>query len=258
MSRRLNVHLLPEFSQADFVGGTAVIVDVLRASTTIIYALAAGVREVVPCLEVEDAQKAAEELTAAGQDVLLGGERGGVKIEGFDLGNSPAEYTPAAVGGKTLVFTTTNGTKAMYFARGAEEILIGAPANRAAVAERLTQAVHVHIICAGTEQEITLEDVLYAGWLTEACLAHDINLELCDSAQLALAAFRHLIRAQLPAEAALAEIEEVVRGAFLHSQGGKNLVAVGLEEDIRTAARTDVHEIVPQLAVKPWRIRIAT
>src|SRR5262245_57387196 len=112
MLRPLNVHLLPELTTPEaLTGGVVVVIDVLRATTTITTALAAGARRVIPCLDVADARAAAANSPEG--ECVLGGERQGLRIEGFDLGNSPNEYTPASVGGKTLVFSTTNGTKAM-------------------------------------------------------------------------------------------------------------------------------------------------
>src|SRR5262245_17681938 len=103
---QLDVYLLPDLAEpAALAAKTVVVIDVLRATTTIVHALAAGAREVVPCLEVEEARQVAARL---GKVAVLRGERGGVAIAGFDVGNSPAEYTRERVGGKTVVFTTTN------------------------------------------------------------------------------------------------------------------------------------------------------
>src|SRR5438067_13583166 len=100
---QLDVYLLPDLVEsAALAGEMVVVIDVLRATTTIIHALAAGAREVVPCLEIDEARGVAGRL---GKAAVLGGERGGVAIAGFDLGNSPAEYTRERVGGKTVVFT---------------------------------------------------------------------------------------------------------------------------------------------------------
>ena len=118
MTKTLNVHALPKLVEPkDLADGTVVVIDVLRASTTIIAALEAGAVEVIPCLEIDDARRVAAQFPA--EEVILGGERQGLPIEGFDLGNSPEDYTPYAVAGKTLVFTTTNGTRAMIHARQA-------------------------------------------------------------------------------------------------------------------------------------------
>jgi 2-phosphosulfolactate phosphatase len=98
---------------------------------------------------------------------VLGGERGGKRIEGFDLGNSPAEYKPALVAGKTVLFTTTNGTRAMQMCRQAQKVLIGSFANFSAMCRELGKLDHVDILCAGTDGQITREDVLFAGAVIE-------------------------------------------------------------------------------------------
>ena len=117
MSRHLlRVHYLPGFvAESDLAGGTVVVIDLLRASTTIATALAAGAVDVATFVDVGEALAAGE---AAGRDnVVLGGEREGKRIEGFDSGNSPTEYTPEAVAGRHMLFTTTNGTRALNHAR---------------------------------------------------------------------------------------------------------------------------------------------
>src|SRR5690242_5734390 len=116
MSRPILVHLLPTlFEPADLRGGVAVVIDVLRATSTIVQALAAGATSVVPCGEIDEARAIAAK--AAPGSVLLGGERKGVTIPGFDLGNSPGDYTSDVVTGKKLIFTTTNGTRALLRAK---------------------------------------------------------------------------------------------------------------------------------------------
>src|SRR5437762_2175017 len=107
--REVNVHLLPQLVTPDRLrGGVAVVIDVLRATTTMVTALAAGCVCVPPCLEIDEARQLADAMPAG--RVLLGGEREGSPIPGFDLGNSPREYTCSVCRGTTLVLTTTNGT----------------------------------------------------------------------------------------------------------------------------------------------------
>src|SRR5215831_15928716 len=120
--REVQVHLLPELAAAGRLeGGVAVVIDVLRASTTMVHALAAGCACIRPCAEVDDARALAGQGRAG--KVLLAGERGGKPITGFDLGNSPREFTPRKCKGATLVFTTTNGTRALLRAAEAERAL---------------------------------------------------------------------------------------------------------------------------------------
>src|SRR6266851_4504996 len=154
--REVRVHLLPQLAPpGNLRGGVAVVIDVLRATTTIIHALAAGCEAVRPCAEVEEAKALADGMRAG--RVLLAGERGGRPLPGFDLGNSPGEYVPKICRGTTLVLTTTNGTLALLRAAEAERVLIAGFVNYSAVCEQLRQDLRpLHIVCAGTEGEITL------------------------------------------------------------------------------------------------------
>ena len=165
------VHLLPAlFEPADLQGGIAVIVDILRASTTITHALANGAQKVIPCRSIDDAQAL---RTSPDDGVLLGGERGGIRIDGFDLSNSPDDYSNAVVAGKTIGFTTTNGTKALLRSEKAQKIIIGSFANFSKVLDRIVDSGKpIHIVCAGTNGAITGEDVLFAGAVVHLSLIH--------------------------------------------------------------------------------------
>jgi 2-phosphosulfolactate phosphatase len=237
--KSLYVHLLPDLvDESDLFGQTTVVIDCLRATSTIAYALAAGAREVIPCLEVDEARTRASQFPKS--SVLLGGERQGVRIEGFDLGNSPTEYTPGVVAARSIVFTTTNGTRAMQRCREARRVVMGALVNRSAVVEALASERVVHIVCAGTRGRITREDALAAGaigsWLVER---GDWNPD--DEARLAIAAWEAVRTGDLVA-------------ALHDTQGGRNLVAEGFENDIATCARLDAIDLAPELDVKSWTI----
>ena len=182
MDRRLSVYSLPsEVTPAELAGDAVVVIDVLRASTTIIHALEAGATEVLPCLEVQDARAMAAKMPAS--TYVLGGERGGLPIEGFHLGNSPEEYTPGSVGGRTIIFTTTNGTRAMMKCRDAGRVYIGAFVNASAVLERLARQPQIHLLCAGSAGQLTRDDILFAGLLVTR-LEHrgDMGYRLNDRA----------------------------------------------------------------------------
>lgn len=245
----LNVHLLPDLvSPAALAGRTVVVVDVLRATTTICHALAAGAKSVVPCLEIDEARAKAQELGRA--QVVLGGERRGLKIEGFDLGNAPTEYTAASVGGKNVVFTTTNGTRAMRHAAQAGEILIGAFANLSAVVGVLLGNDEVDLVCAGTGGAITAEDALFAGAVVERLTSTTIGgtrhaPDLNDQALLARDAWRTV-------EGSGTALSIVLRDC----QGGRNLIAEGFDADIDTAARIDTFDFVPRLDLSTGRITL--
>lgn len=142
----------------------AVVVDVLRATSTLAFALAAGAARVIPAATVEDARR----LKQAHPDSLLCGERDGRRIEGFDLGNSPGEYRPEVVDGRTLVFASTNGSQAMLAAAKARRRVPGAFVTAAATARAVAGERSVVVICAGKLGGFSLEDAAFAGWLVRS------------------------------------------------------------------------------------------
>jgi 2-phosphosulfolactate phosphatase len=254
MKSILNVYVLPKHVKPEeLAGGTAVVIDVLRSATTIVHALAAGAEEVVPCLEVADALALAEKWPA--NEVLLGGERNGLPIEGFQLGNSPEEYTPERVSGKTVIFTSTNGTRAMNHARCADEIIIAAFVNASAVARRLLDRQQVHILCSGSNGQIAQDDVLLAGMLVERIsrqggLTYEQNAQAITAREQWLAAFA------VPQAMGLEPLEpERLAAELRKSLGGQKLTALGLQDDILAAAQFDRFDIVPRLDPKTGRIR---
>jgi len=255
MAHVLNAYALPEFVRPDeLAGGTVVVIDVLRASTTIVHALEAGATEVVPCQEVEEARAVAARLPRGG--VVLGGERRGLPIEGFDLGNSPEEYLPGRVEGKTVVFTTTNGTRAIFRARQAQRVLIGAFVNASAVLEQLLRQEQIHLLCAGTRGQLSRDDVLLAGMLVDRILRQgDPDYQQNAQAVTARETWRQAFAppADLPAEPlAPQQLAEQLR----HSTGGRNLIAIGLDDDILAAAQIDRFRSVPEMDPERARIRL--
>src|SRR5579871_89515 len=147
--RQVHVHLTPALVPvAQLAGGVAVVIDVFRSSTTIVHALAAGCQAVRPVEEVEDARRLAGALPAG--KVLLAGERGGRPLSGFDLGNSPGEFTAARCRDLTVILTTSNGTRALVLAAAAERVLVGAFVNFSALCDQLyTDLRPIHLLCAG-------------------------------------------------------------------------------------------------------------
>ncbi len=256
----LNVHFLPKLTSADeLAGGAVVVIDVLRATTTIIHAVAAGVREVIPCLEIEEARRVAAGFTAG--TALLGGERGGVKIEGFDLGNSPEEYHHTTVGGKTVVLTTTNGTRAMMLCRQAKRVLVGAFVNASAIARSLVREERVHLLCAGTDGKVTREDALFAGRIVHCLLRERTSEkpEQNDACRIARECYQNLLAADgidlsAGANARFEEIAALTQ-QLRHSHGARNLIDAGLGHDIEVAAQVDRFDVVPELSLDEWRIR---
>jgi 2-phosphosulfolactate phosphatase len=234
----LHVHLSPALIPAEHLAGAvAVVIDVLRATTTIVHALAAGCAAVLPCAEMDEARSLARTLPGK---ILLGGEREGLPLPGFDLGNSPGEYTPAVCRDATLVLTTSNGTRALLHASAAKDILAVAFVNLAAVCEHLRhEARPVHVLCAGDAGQPALEDTLLAGALVQALDAGG-QAQLNDGARLALACFG---------------VHGHDLGAALRlGAGGARLRALGYDEDIRAAAQVDRFALVPEVRRDPLRV----
>ncbi|MDA7977319.1 MAG: 2-phosphosulfolactate phosphatase [Pirellulales bacterium] len=240
--RCLHVHLLPELVQPqDLVGWSVVVIDVLRASTTICHALDSGAVGIVPCRTIDAARH--EALERKGQDVLLGGERKGVRIDGFDLGNSPADYTPESIHGKTIIFTTTNGTIAIDRAKHAADIVIGAFNNVTAVADDLANSKKVALLCAGTEGKISGEDVAAAGAIT----AH--LLRKSEKTSQRTARLQNSVQLNDEARIARAWYGKVtsILSILRESRGGQRLRQLGYDQDIEIAAQMDSLDIVPRL-----------
>ncbi len=195
----------------------AVVVDVLRATSTIAQALASGYERVYCCREVEDALRLREQLGEG----LLGGERGAVRIEGFDIGASPREVLEPR--GKTLIYSTTNGTRAVLAAAAAcDEILLGSLLNLSATAAAVRD--DCVIVCAGFQGQFALDDAYCAGRIVEL-----LSGEVTDAAK---------------ASAVLARSFPTAHEALLARTYGPP----GLEEDIKFCAQEDVVGVVPRLS----------
>jgi len=219
-----------------------VAIDVLRASTTITYAMRAGAREVIPVATVEQAMKIVGNLHST--STVLCGERGGKRIEGFTLGNSPFEYTEEAVRGKALILTTTNGAVALTKAKYARECFVTSFVNLSATVDALVAienltAEHLIILCSGHEEKFSLEDATCAGMLITRLIsrlnATDTReaILLSDSARAALSVFHQYG----------SDIYRTLR----ESDHGRDLVELGFEADIKAASEIDSVPLVPVL-----------
>ncbi|MBS0190282.1 MAG: 2-phosphosulfolactate phosphatase [Phycisphaerales bacterium] len=238
LERPLAVHLLPALvPAAALAGGVVIVIDALRASVTISAAIRAGARCIIPVLTVDDALQARTRLVAGGtkQDqIVLGGERGGVLIPGFDLDNSPLSYTAERVRSRVVVFTTANGTAAMLHAANAARVLVGSITNLSRVAGSVaSDGRPVHILCSGTRGEITLDDCIAAGALTEQFLAAGRQMVSDDSALVCLQAWK---RAKA----------EGIEKLFAESRGGRNLLRLGFGPDLALCATIDAIPVLPE------------
>jgi 2-phosphosulfolactate phosphatase len=254
MPGTLNVYALPKFVEPEeLLGGSAVVIDVLRSTTTIVHALAAGALEVIPCAEVEEARAVACQFPS--DRVVLGGERGGLPVKGFDLGNSPEDYTADRLRGKTLVITTTNGTRAMAHAQSASQIFLGAFVNVSALCEQLQRRQAIHVLCSGTDGQSSDDDILLAGLLVDRLQRRDgLGYRLNAQAITAQEMWLHTFALPLALGAETLEPERLAE-ALYDTPGGRNLAALGFDEDILAAAQIDRFDIVPELDPVAFRIR---
>jgi len=233
---KLAVYFTPVGVNAGNIAGTPVLViDVLRATTTMITALAHGAKAILPAASADDALKLAQNLERG--SVLLAGERRSERIPGFALGNSPLEMTADAVAGKTLVMTTTNGIQAVLAAEDGRPVLMGAAVNfRAAVAaarRAFEETGQLTILCAGREKGFSLEDAYAAGRFVEAIVPGKLrrSLEVND----AVIAARQLVR----------KFGADWKKAVSASAHARYLRELNFAEDVAFAAQADLFDVVP-------------
>ncbi len=220
--------------EASVEGHTAVVIDVIRATSCVVEALANGARGIFPTELPEEAVKLASSLGR--EDTLLCGERKGLKIEGFDLGNSPREYSEEVVRGKQLVMSTTNGTRAFLAVEGAERVLAVSFLNLSAAVAALRGVEKLTVACAGRQNRFCLEDALCAGiLLRELSSGMSEGVETNDAGRVALD---------------MAE-KHVLDESFLRStRAGQALEGIGMDGDLAFCASVDRHEIVPEMKEK--------
>jgi 2-phosphosulfolactate phosphatase len=235
---KIDVYFTPlGLKEEDLAGRGVVVIDVLRATTTIVTALANGAKAVVPAASSEEAVRLTAQLAKDG--ILLAGERKSLKIEGFQLGNSPREMTPEVVAGKTIFLSTTNGTPALVAAQGGAPVLVGAAVNFTALAERaravFAERADLAIVCAGREKQFALEDAYTAGRLIKAVKkgVPPKQLRLNDAAQVSLdltARYKNWLDALQQCDAA------------------RQLADVDLAADVAFSAKADRFAVVPVYA----------
>jgi 2-phosphosulfolactate phosphatase len=233
----LSVYFTPLGITSQAIAGKPVVVlDVLRATSSIVAAMSNGARAVVPAPTADEALRVAKNLES--DDVLLAGERGGHRIEGFALGNSPLEMTAEVVAGKTLVMATTNGTATLVAADPGRPVLVGAITNFSALMERAREEAtsnrELTVLCAGRERMFALEDAYVAGRVVQALLPNGKrkNVELNDAAIAAL----ELVR----------RYGDRWRRAILASAHARELKELGYRDDVESVTEVDAFDIVPE------------
>ena len=231
---KLDVFMSPgELTSGDVQGRVVAVIDVLRASTSIAVALFNGASTVVPVESVEDALVATKPFERS--QVRLTGERRMMPIPGFDLGNSPGDFTAEAVSNTTVVMSTTNGTRALLGLQGARDVVVAAYVNHAAVSALLRIAVRsntdISIVCAGNEGHFSLEDAACAGRyvrsITKGAAAAIQNDAACASALIDR------------------KYGDNIAKIFEESTHGQALAEAGFGDDLAVCAAVDSHSVVP-------------
>jgi len=213
-------------------GDVIIVIDVLRCCSTIVTALANAAEGVIPTKTVKEALA----LHRKHPEFVLAGERKGVKPKGFDLGNSPLEFSPQKVKGKHIILTTTSGTKAIISSKKAKYVFTGAFLNAEATAKAALKIAEregtgISLISAGTNGRFSLEDFICAGAIAESFSAD--NVEHSDAVSAALLTFKQ----------ARKSLDKVVQSGY-HA---RYLMSQGFEEDVKFCCRLNVFQIVPFL-----------
>ncbi len=211
-------------------GRAVAVIDVIRATTTITMALHQGCAGVIPVRTLSEARTVARRLD---KGALLAGERGAERAAGFDLGNSPAEYGRERVKGKTVVLTTTNGTRTFQAASAAQAIIACSFLNAAAAARWLTgTGLDILIMCAGRQGRFCLEDFVGSGMLIDRLLnISDDSIECSDAAGAAHKLFT--------------TYRDDLLGMLQDCEWGKEIIRKGFGADLEICAHVDLTDIVP-------------
>ncbi|NLB61087.1 MAG: 2-phosphosulfolactate phosphatase [Clostridiales bacterium] len=229
---RLDVY--PKFSKlidSRVSGRTVIVVDVLRSTTSIIWAVKNGAGKIIPATDAGEAATIFSRLDSP--DVVLAGEVGGVKHPDFHIGNSPFEFTPEVVENKTIIISTSNGTKVINGAKGAKSVLVGAMINMTAVAKRAAKCSDdILIICAGTDDEISADDLCAAGAIIDALHKnYDGGIEQSDMAFVCQNLYKNWENGNID---------------LSKTKHWSCLVELGYQNDIKFCFSKDVTDVVPE------------
>jgi 2-phosphosulfolactate phosphatase len=228
MKRSIEVCLTPALLHLyDIDQSIVVVIDILRATSSITYGIDNGASAIIPVANVADC------LTYSDQGFLLAAERNGEVVAGYDFGNSPFSYTREKVSGKTIVLTTTNGTKALHMARErAQQVVIGSFLNLKALCDWLkVQDRNVLLLCAGWKDQFNLEDTLFAGAVV-AGLRKD---------------FSHFDDSSVAAEDLYLLAKDNLRNYIAKSSHSHRLAELNIEEDVKFCLQLDLCTAIPVL-----------
>jgi 2-phosphosulfolactate phosphatase len=231
---QLDVHIGGRaLSPADTTGRLVLVIDVLRASTSIAVALCNGARAVIPFESMEEVVTRGKQFDR--KDVVLAGERKMLPISGFDVGNSPLGFTRELVEGKAVLLTTTNGTAALVSVHGARDVVVGSYVNFSAVAALLRSAApgapDIAIVCAGREREFSLEDAASAGRNVRAVTRRLQNARMNDAARACALIDRRY--------------GDAIDKVLADSEHGRALIEAGFADDLPVCAALDSYPVIP-------------
>ena len=223
----MEVCLSPELIHQHELGGKIVVVtDIFRATSCIVTGLANGVSAIYPVGTIEDC------LALSNEGYLTAGERGGIKVDGLDMGNSPFEYQKENVKGKRVAISTTNGSQTIIKSEGADQIVIGAFLNIESVTEHLLQSKKDVIIhCAGWKGAISIEDTLFAGAVIDKCGA-----AMSASGDSTLLAHQLYITNH-----------DDLSGIAKQSGHAQRLAGLGIKKDLEFCMKMDEYSVLPIL-----------
>lgn len=228
---RITTFILPsEVRPLELKNKIAVVIDVLRATTTMAAAFCAGAKKIYPLSSLPAAFSLAKKI---GRDkALLCGERGGKKVKGFDLGNSPLEFLPETVKGKTLLMASTNGTPTVEAARMARKAFMASFANIDSAAKAIAKEKgDAAILCSGREGHFSLEDFACAGMLLFRLERYGVSVQADDAGKCALTLYH--------------EVCLNLESLLCHSLHGRFLISLGMEKDVVACARVNSFPVVP-------------
>jgi len=232
---RVDVFFTPAgLSPAEVQGRAIFVIDILRATTTMCAALSHGAKAIIPVASTEEALRLSQ--TIGSTDVILAGEQNCLKIPGFQLGNSPLEMSEVTVRGKTIIVSTSNGTKALLACQGAQSVYPTAAVNLSAAAEKARELREsdqpVAIVCAGRENAFSLDDSYCAGRLVAATLGDRRPRRGLNDAAIACL---DLVR----------RYGDQWRRPLAYSRAGRELIKLGFRADLLDAARLDAYPVLP-------------
>lgn len=239
----MKIHVLLSPLNADeiyFTGKTTVVIDVLRATSTIVSALGNGAREIIPVNTVEFAMKVSG--TSFGGQTLLAGERNSVKIDGFAMGNSPLEFKPEIISGKSIILYTTNGSKAIVKSKFSENLFVASFNNLTAIARHLLNlGEDTVIVCSGMNGMFCMEDSVCAGMLLDEMIQSHQSLELTDSGKACLVLYEN--------------VKDDIHAMLKKTEHGRLLEEKGFSEDLLHCAKVGISDVVPVYStgvIKPF------